>query len=409
MAKLQTISEAEIQEISSTVKSRVVTEVVTQIQDMLGQLKSATLEIAVTGESGSGKSSFINAFRGMGDEDPEAARTGVTETTGEIMAYAHPTVPTVRLWDLPGIGTPSFQPQHYLEAVRLYQYDFFIIVTSERFRECHVILAKYVAQAGKRFYFVRNKVDNDVAATARRRGGDSSTVLNQIRTNCEAGLRQCGVDHPRVFLISSFEPQCFDFPQLQKTLVSELEGHKRHIFLLALPNLTSAVLKNKRQALSGSLWRTAMAACLGAMTPGGAMCSSVPLLMDTLRSYQQNFGLDTNSLHRLAGLTGKSYEELRREVRSTSGQELSMDGVERMLSQAAMGQQVLAGMLENRIPVLGTVASGGVSFIASYCLLRSAINDLSEDAERVMRKALNGSDLEYPEYQEDVPDPGEFY
>ncbi|KAG7469197.1 hypothetical protein MATL_G00126440 [Megalops atlanticus] len=412
MARLQTISEAEIQEMSSTLQSRLVTEVVAQVQGMLEQVSSATLDIAVTGESGSGKSSFINAFRGVGDEDPEAARTGVTETTREAVAYTHPTVPTVRLWDLPGIGTPAFHPERYLRDVGLAQYDFFIIVASERFRECHVTLARCVEQAGKKFYFVRNKVDNDLEASARRRGGkgfSEGDVLEKIRCNCEEGLRKSGVAQPRVFLLSCFQPQRYDFPLLQDTLERELEGHKRQVFLLALPNLTSAVLEKKRTALGGSVWRAAMAACLSSMTPGGAVRSSVPALMETLRSYQRSFGLDTDSLCRLANLTGKSYQELYREVRSTSGRELSLQSVEGMLSQVAMGQQVLAGLLESRVPVLGTITSGGVSFVASYFLLRSALKDLSEDAERVMHKALEGSGAESNDRQEDIPDPGDFY
>uniref|UniRef100_A0A8C9VNF1 IRG-type G domain-containing protein n=1 Tax=Scleropages formosus TaxID=113540 RepID=A0A8C9VNF1_SCLFO len=197
MTKLQKISEAKIQEISSTVKSQVVAEVVAQIQNMLGQLMSTTLETAVTGESGSGKSSFIN-------------------TTGEAKVYAHPSVLTVQLWDLPGIGTPSFQPQDDLDAVGLYQYDF-IIVTSEQFKECCVILPKCVEQVGKNFYFVCKKVDNNIKATKVQ------------RTNYEAGLRQCGVDHPRVFLISWFKSQCFDFPQLQKILVRDWCATQPHL------------------------------------------------------------------------------------------------------------------------------------------------------------------------------------
>ncbi|KAJ8332766.1 hypothetical protein SKAU_G00416620 [Synaphobranchus kaupii] len=412
MAKLQTISEAEIWEMSSTLQSRVVTEVIARVQGMLGQLSSATLDIAVTGESGSGKSSFVNAFRGIADDDPGAARTGVTETTQEVIAYGHPSVPTVRLWDLPGINTPTFQPERYLQDVGLTKYDFFIIVASERFKECHVTLATCVAQAGKKFYFVRNKVDNDLEASARRRGRmgfSEEAILREIRADCEAGLQRIGVGQPRVFLLSSFQPRHFDFPLLHETLERELEGHKKHVFLLALPNLTSAVLEKKRQALAGSVWQTAMAACLTAAVPGGAGRSNVPMLMDTLRSFQRSFGVDTDSLHRLANMTGKSYQELYREVRSTSGRELSVQSVEGMLSQAALGQQVLVGLLESRVPVLGTIVSGGVSFIAVYSLLKSAIKDLSEDAESVMHRALGGAGVESNDSQEDIPDPGYSY
>ncbi|KAG9331642.1 hypothetical protein JZ751_018618 [Albula glossodonta] len=390
MARRHEISEREIMEMSSTIQSRVVMEVVAQLQGMLGQLNSTTLEIAVTGESGSGKSSFVNAFRGVADDGAGAAPTDVTECTRAAEGYRHPSMPTVRLWDLPGIGTPTFQPQRYLQDVALVEYDFFIIVASERFRECHVQLAHCVEQAGKKFYFVRNKVDNDIEASAKRRG--------------RCGLRRIGAADPRVFLLSCFEPQRFDFPRLQETLERELEGHKRHVLLLALPNLTAAVLEKKRQALAGGLWRTAMASCLKVATAGGAVQEIVPALMDTLRTYQRAFGLDTDSLHRLANLTGKSYQELYGEIRSTSGRELSVHSVESMLSQVALGQQVLAGMLERRVPVLGTIASGGVSFIASYYLLRSALGELSQDAERVMHRALETGDR-----QEDVPDPGYFY
>uniref|UniRef100_A0A3B3SPR5 IRG-type G domain-containing protein n=1 Tax=Paramormyrops kingsleyae TaxID=1676925 RepID=A0A3B3SPR5_9TELE len=276
---LHTISEAEIQDISSSVTSRVVTEMVAQLQDRLGELKSTTLDIAVTGES-----------------DPAAAKTGVTEATRGTIPYVNPDMPTVRLWDLPGTGTPDFQPKTYLEAIGLYQFDFFIIVASERFRESHVTLAQCIGQAGKKFDFVRSKVNNNLEATIRDERG--------------AALRRSDVQQPRMFLMSCFQPHLFGFPLLHTTLESELEGHKRHVLLLALPNLTSTVLEKKKQAFHGSVWRTVMTACLGAMRPVSAASGTVPWLMDTLRSYQQSFGIDTNSLHRLASLTGESYQSV---------------------------------------------------------------------------------------------------
>jgi len=97
----------------------------------------------VTGESGSGKSTFVNAFRGLGDEDEGSAETG----------------PNVKVWDLPGIGTPNFKADEYLELVQFERYDFFIIIASDRFRECHTQLAKEIMRMGKTFYFVCSKID----------------------------------------------------------------------------------------------------------------------------------------------------------------------------------------------------------------------------------------------------------
>lgn len=311
MASQFGISEAEMNEMNSILNSCMVTDIVAQVEGMLAQRKSVTLNIAVTGESGAGKSSFINAFRGISDDEPEAAETGVTETTQKTLAYSHPTACNVLLWDLPGIGTPSFQPGTYLEDVGLLKYDFFIIVTSDRFQEYHSALAKYIMQAQKKFYFIRNKVDRDLQANTRRkrqRGLSDDDVLDLLRVDCEKNLRKGQVEQPQVFLLSCFHPQAYDFPSLQMTLLEELEGHKRHALLLSLPNLSASLIQNKRKALAQDVWKKAIMACLSSITRGSTPNPIVPKLMETLKYYQQTFCLDAKSLHRLANITGTPYE-----------------------------------------------------------------------------------------------------
>ncbi|XP_062375009.1 interferon-inducible GTPase 5-like [Sardina pilchardus] len=397
MATPQPISEREIGEMSSMLPSGVVSVVMGQVQGMLEQADSASLDIAVTGEAGAGKSSFINAFRCLRDDDPGAAETGVTETTQRATAYAHPTAPNVRLWDLPGIGTPTFRPERYLEDVDLLRYDFFVVLASERFRECHAQLAHAVSRAEKHFYFVRNKVDRDLQANARRRRGPQSRtdadVLREIRTDCLENLKRAGLMEPKVFLISCFEPQSLDLPLLQSSLLGDLEALKRRALVLSLPSSTPCLRHHKRQELGAELWKVVMSACLDGFTRGDALGGAVPKLMDTLRGYQRNFGLDTASLHRLAAMTGTTYEDLYGEVRSSLGRELVSGTLERLLSQLGPAPQVLIRQLESRVPVLGSLVSGGLSFMAGYYLLSTALTDLSQDAERVMRRALQTTQL----------------
>lgn len=57
------------------------TDMVSQIQKALAAAEDASLKIAVIGESGAGKSSFINALRGLSHEAEESAGVGVVETT----------------------------------------------------------------------------------------------------------------------------------------------------------------------------------------------------------------------------------------------------------------------------------------------------------------------------------------
>lgn len=298
-------------EMNSVLQSHVVTDVVAQVEGMLAQMKSVTLNIAVTGESGAGKSSFINAFRGLSDDEPEAAETGVTETTQKALAYSHPTATNVLLWDLPGIGTPSFQPGTYLQDVGLLKFDFFLIVTSDRFQEYHSALAKYIMQAQKKFYFIRNKVDRDLKANARRksqRGLSDDDVLDLIRDDCEKNLRNDQIEQPQIFLLSCFQTQCYDFPLLQMTLLEELEGHKRHALLLSIPNLSASLVRSKQKALAQDVWKKAIVACLSSVTRGSSPSPIVPKLMETLKYYQQTFCLDTKSLHQLSNVTGIPFE-----------------------------------------------------------------------------------------------------
>ncbi|XP_058867208.1 interferon-inducible GTPase 5-like [Acipenser ruthenus] len=409
MTSLQTISERELGEMSALVQSRVLTEVVSQVQILLDKLGTASLDIAVTGESGAGKSTFINAFRGLGDEDKGSARTGVIETTREVAVYQHPSLPTIRLWDLPGIGTPDFRPERYLEDVNLERYDFFIIVASERFKENHALLARSIGSMGKKFYFVRTKVDSDLASSRRQQPSsfNEAGILDRIRGDCARSLERSGAGCASVFLISGFEPHKYDFTRLRDTLERELEGYKRHVFLLALPNLSCAYVEKKKQALSGTVWKTALSACLAAAVPGAALHCNVDMLMQTLRSFQGHFGLDPESLRRLADRTEKPYEALRAVVRSSLAEDLSAQRVVELLRQAALGQQVLTRVVESRVPVLGSIANGGVSFAATHYILSTALNELAEDAKRVIGTALEERKGETePEFQ--VPDPGFF-
>ncbi|XP_062373430.1 T-cell-specific guanine nucleotide triphosphate-binding protein 2-like [Sardina pilchardus] len=180
---------------------------------------NVVLNIAITGVSGTGKSTFVNAIRGVSDTDEGAAPTGEIETTTECTMYPHPVMPNVRIWDLPGIGTQYFKAKTYIKDVKFQNYDFFIIVSEKRFREYDIMLAKEIKKNKKAFYFVRSMVDQDIANAARR-GVPENETLQRIRKDCEENLREMG--SPPVFLISSFYLEKFDFQELLNALERDL-------------------------------------------------------------------------------------------------------------------------------------------------------------------------------------------
>ncbi|XP_069496907.1 interferon-inducible GTPase 5-like [Ambystoma mexicanum] len=404
------VRELDLVEMSSIIQSKVVLEVSNQIQSLLTSLETTTLDIAITGESGAGKSTFVNAMRGLGDEEPGCAKTGVTETTMQTTGYIHPKLPTVQLWDLPGIGTPNFQADQYLQQVNFERYDFYIVLASERFKENHASLARSIRAMNKNFYFVRSKIDRDVEACKRRKKTlfSEEQVLDEIRQDCISSLEKAGVEDPKVFLLSNFELHKYDFQKLHNMLVDDLTGQKRHVLLLSLPNITTEVIEKKKESLKRHVWKKALSTCIISVLPNHPVDCNIPMLMETLQSYQRNFGLDDESLLALSRKTNNTPYSLKAQIQSMLGKDLSEHKVQTVLRDGAKSGQMVAGLVGTRVPILSHVIAGGISFVAAYTLLNRALDDFSQDTQRVLKAAFDEDEVGISQ-QYEVPDPGYFY
>ncbi|XP_035261825.1 interferon-inducible GTPase 5-like isoform X2 [Anguilla anguilla] len=385
-----TIEEDEVREIREALENETLTSAVAKIQDYFEQLDRVELNIAITGESGSGKSTFVNAFRGLGDEEEGSAKTGVTETTMEPTVYPHPKYPQVKVWDLPGIGTPNFKADEYLQKVQFQRYDFFIIIASERFKVSNVQLATEIQRTKKKFYFVRSKIDNCINAEKRKKGFDKDKTLSLIRQDCITGLQESGVESPTVFLISSFDLQLYDFPQLEETMERELPKHKQRVLLLSLPNITLDINQRKKEALQANIWKMALLSGTIATVPipGLSVVVDVSILVKELTSYYQAFGLDDESLQNLSEKTNVPLEELKAVLRSPLNKEISADVVIKLLTKFAGAGLMLLEYWVSTIPVFGSMAAGGTSYATTHSMLTSCLNELADDAHNVLMRAL---------------------
>ncbi|XP_021044838.1 interferon-inducible GTPase 1-like [Mus pahari] len=273
------------------------------VRDALKEIDSTCLNIAVTGETGSGKSSFINTLRGIGPEEEGAAETGVVGVTMERQPYKHPNIPNVVFWDLPGIGTAKFQPDTYLEKMKFDEYDFFIIVSATRFSKNDIDLAKAISMMKKEFYFVRTKVDSDLKNEEdfKPKYFDSKKVLQDIRLNCVNNFRENGIAEPPIFLVSNKNVYHYDFPILMDRLMNDLPVYKRHNFMLSLPNITDSVIEKKQQCLKQRIWLEGFAADLLSIIPSlNFLDSDLETLEKSMKFYRTAFGVDDRSLQSLA-------------------------------------------------------------------------------------------------------------
>uniref|UniRef100_A0A452GLT3 IRG-type G domain-containing protein n=1 Tax=Gopherus agassizii TaxID=38772 RepID=A0A452GLT3_9SAUR len=388
------LSQEELEEMKAAFETGNITEVAAKLKE-LESSENQSLDIAITGESGSGKSSFVNAIRGLTDEDEGAAKTGEVEITKYPEPYPYSLLPNVTVWDLPGIGTPRFQPHTYLKQVNFSRYDFFIIIASARFTSHHTKLAQEIHKMGKKFYYVRSKVDSDLHAgqTCRPSTYNEVQILQKIRNYCIKNLRDVGEVSPEVFLICNWKWDKYDFPLLQDTLQNNLDARKRHVFILALPNILAKILEKKKAELKKHIWKQALKSCAVSLipVPGLSFTSDVEILKANMKHYLTVFGLDDNSLARLAKQVGKPVAELKSVIKAVPmASSISKEWIMRLLTKSVCAASLMiTEELLDFVPVTGSLLSGGVSFGTTYYMLNNFLNDVVEDAQNVLIKALS--------------------
>ncbi|XP_077196872.1 interferon-inducible GTPase 5-like [Paroedura picta] len=361
-----------------------------RVEKELRLLKNTRLDIAFTGVSGAGKSSLVNAFRNISDYEEGAAKTGVNQTTMDPERYPYPQFPELTLWDLPGIGTREFKPKEYLEKVNFNRYDFFIIVASERFTINDSMLASEIQKTNKRFYFVRTKVDQAIDAERRKPKFSEKQTLEVIRKYCLGNLKKEGAVNPRVFLVSSWHLNMYDFPDLQKTLADELNDLKRPLLIMAMPAFSREHLRKKKAAMESLIWKKALLSCgIGAIPiPGLSLIFDITLLMETMIQFCKAFCLDEDSLHNLAQRVGKPVDILKSAIKKTPlANQINPELVQSLSSKSLLVVSAMAlEEFSDFIPVIGSLVGGVNSFATTFYMLKHFLEDAVEDAESLLAK-----------------------
>jgi len=178
------------------------------------------MNLAVVGNSGVGKSLLINRLRRLRPQAEGWAAVGVNETTREPSMYPYPNQPKVRLWDLPGAGTSAVPAETYLQDMGLRYFDRVVVVSAGRFTEMEVALRAELERHSVPYYMVRTKVDQDIANNKEDNFVEKQETLKQIREDLE---KKHNVDTNSLYLVSSRDPDDYDFPRLLADLFPGLK------------------------------------------------------------------------------------------------------------------------------------------------------------------------------------------
>jgi len=194
-------------------------------EEQLLEPKEEYFHCAIAGLAGSGKSSLINAFRGLhnGSSSSAVAPTGVTETTMHITAYRDPSTAPPRsrfVWyDVPGAGTNKIKGWQYFNSQGLFVFDLIIVVVDNRFSEQDLIILQHCERYKIPSFIVRSKANQHILNTMNQdyvwEGSDDERdfnevylkarekVVSQTRANYRANLGEGGLDPNKpVYIVS---------------------------------------------------------------------------------------------------------------------------------------------------------------------------------------------------------------
>jgi len=297
------------------------------------------LNVAVIGNSGVGKSAFINAIRHLTGDDEGAADADVTVGTADIRSYSHPDSSlNMKLWDLPGVGTKDFPKDKYLSKIYIDRYDVFLLITATRFTENDIWLGNEFRKRNKKYFFVRTKMGIDVSNNKKThpRTHNEEAVVNKIRASTERHLRENGCEVERVFLIDSLKTTKFEFNQLEHYLVEEFPNLKRTALIMSLHAASGEVIQLEVARLRSRMWKVAVLSGSLALIPfrGVSVAIDFGLVAREAKIYFKQLGLDQASLKRHASLTSADYQQLLIIVEDSLGcTNISVESIKKLLSE----------------------------------------------------------------------------
>jgi chemotaxis protein histidine kinase CheA len=188
------------------------------------QYKEGLFHFAIAGVAGAGKSSLINAFRGVSNKDPRAAGTGIVETTAKVARYPDPNPENPFVWyDVPGAGTLNIPDWRYFNEQGLYIFDCIIVLFDNRFTATDVAILKNCERFNIPSYIVRSKSNQhirNILADMEHNSEDEddenrklekraellprarAMFIKESRKTVKANLEKAQLSQKRVYLIS---------------------------------------------------------------------------------------------------------------------------------------------------------------------------------------------------------------
>jgi len=353
-----------------------------QCRKKITEFDEAQVRCGLIGPSGSGKSSLMNAIAGE-----KIAAAGVVEMPLNPQEYIHKGIIFV---DLPGCGTVKWPQDTYIERLNLTTYDFFLLVTAERFRESDVFLFNELLRLKKPCFVIRNKFDTAIEDGLYDNDQSEEEVREIIISNIRENLKISRSE--TIYLTSARYPEKHDLKLLLADVQKSLQGIKEERFVADMGIYSEDTLKKKHELAKNRIMLYSVLAAFNGVNPIPGVDIAVDL------SLLLKFG---NEVANIYGITSKQFDYIKRllganaipglvaKITQFSAKYLAKEGLVLLLKKKAVRD--VAKQLAKRMPIVGPLAGAGIGGVATFWLCDQIVTEAHELASEVLNELIQKS------------------
>lgn len=363
-----------------TLKESIESNKLSDVKDAVEDLLISRINLAVVGEDGNEKATFINSLCGLGPEEDGAAPYLSTVAPKEVTGYVNPKHPDFRLWDLPTVPSMTpFEPVGYMDKVKFLRYNaVFITFTQTPEPNSVEVFLEARSRQQQTVYFILFALANDTEKSLEEKRKASLDMLTSQ-----------GVAHPKVYVVRPSTLEKSDFPGLLEDMGRDLPEIRVHALLLALPTVTFTLIPQKRDAFKALVWAAASLSGGVSAIPVPFVASMVDssIAVRILTKAQLSLCLDNKSIEWLARQRGMEPARLKGLRTCVLSVEVTKGEVKKRLAAAEQDLATVSSKLvEMAMPRHARSASR--SFTAMLQALNAAIDEMAADAEKIVSAAF---------------------
>ncbi len=191
----------------------------------------------------------------------------------------------------------------------------FFIVSSERFTENDVFLAREIKALGKRFLYIRSKIDNDIRNEQEDRENPMTPeeIMAYVKSDTIKGLQKEGIqiESTEIFTINAKLKACqrYEFLDTLAYILDNLPQLKNEVMLMSIDPISSDIVDRNVTFLRRYVFPGGASSALA--LPISVSGIGNEILFHMYMFFKEKLGLDDTSLERIANRYGVDVEIFR--------------------------------------------------------------------------------------------------